>query len=104
MAAMARGRIRSKFPALVEALTASLGAHHGFLCRLHLTRIDELSASIEELSARIEAKMRRFARQLERLATIPGIGPRTAEVVIAEAGGDMTRFRTAAHLASGAGV
>ena len=104
MADMARGRMRPKIPALVEALTGHFGAHHAFLCRLHLTRIDELSASIEELSARIEAEMRPFARQLERLATIPGVGPRTAEVIIAEAGGDMTRFRTAAHLASWAGV
>ena len=104
MADMARGRMRPKIPALVEALTGNFGAHHAFLCRLHLTRIDELSASIEELSARIEAEMRPFARQLERLATIPGVGPRTAEVIIAEAGGDMTRFRTAAHLASWAGV
>lgn len=104
MADMARGRLRSKIPALVEALTGRFGEHHAFLCRLHLTRIDELSASIEELSARIEAEMRPFSRQLERLATIPGVGPKTAEVIIAETGGDMTRFRTAAHLASWAGV
>ena len=48
--------------------------------------------------------MRPFARQLERLQTIPGVGQATAEVIIAETGGDMTRFRTAAHLASWAGV
>lgn len=66
-------------------------------CRLRLTRIDELSASIEELSARIEAEMCPFARQLERLATIPGVGQRTAEVIIAETGADMTRFRTPAR-------
>src|SRR5664279_1836409 len=51
MADMARGRMRSKIPALVQALTDSFGEHHSFLCRLHLTRIDELSATIEELSA-----------------------------------------------------
>ena len=104
MAEMARGRMRTKIPALVQALTGSFGAHHGFLCSLHLRRIDELSAAIEELSARIETEMRPFARQLERLATIPGVGQRNAEVIIAETGGDMSRFRTPGHLASWAGV
>jgi transposase len=47
---MARGRMRSKIPALVQALTGNFGEHHSFLCRMHLTRIDELSATIEELS------------------------------------------------------
>lgn len=104
MADMARGRMRTKIPALVEALTGNFGEHHGFLCRLHLTRIDELSATIEELSARIEAEMRPFAHQIERLVTIPGVKKTTAQVIIAETGGDMTRFRTPGHLASWAGV
>jgi transposase len=104
MAEMARGRLRTKIPALVEALTGSFGAHHAFLCRLHLTRIDELSATIEELSARIEQEMRPFARQIELLVTIPGVKATTAQVIIAETGGDMTRFRTPANLASWAGV
>jgi transposase len=41
---------------------------------------------------------------IERLMTIPGIGRRTAEVLIAEIGCDMGRFSTAAHLASWAGM
>lgn len=48
--------------------------------------------------------MRPFARQLEQLATIPGVGQALAEVIIAETGADMTRFATAGHLASWAGV
>ena len=104
MADMARGRMRSKIPALVQALTGNFGEHHSFLCRLHLTRIDELCATIEELSARIEAEMRPFAPQIERLVTIPGVKKSTAQVIIAETGADMTRFRTPANLASWAGV
>src|ERR1019366_8155301 len=97
MAEMARGRMRSKIPVLVQALTGNFGEHHSFLCRLHLTRIDELSATIEELSVRIEAEMRPFTPQLERLVTIPGVKKTTAEVIIAETGADMTRFRTPEH-------
>jgi transposase len=104
LAEMARARMRPKIPQLVEALTGNFGEHHAFLCRLHLERIDQLSAAILELSVRIEEQMRPFARQLEQLATIPGVGQATAEVIIAETGADMTRFRTAGHLASWAGV
>ena len=104
LAEMAKARMRPKIPQLVEALTGNFGEHHAFLCRIHLERIDQLSAAILELSTRIEQEMRPFAHQLEQLATIPGVGQATAEVIIAETGGDMTRFRTAAHLASWAGV
>jgi transposase len=104
LAELARGKMRPKIPALVEALTGNFGEHHAFLCRIHLERIDQLSAAILELSERIEEEMRPFAAQLDRLATIPGVGQSTAQVIIAETGGDMTRFRTAAHLASWAGV
>jgi transposase len=58
------------------------------LYRLLLQRIDQLSAAIAELSARIEQQMRPFARQLERLATIPGVGQTVAEVIVAETGGN----------------
>jgi transposase len=104
MAEMARGRMRTKIPALVEALTGNFGEHHAFLCRMHLERIDQISASILELSTRIEEEMRPFSSQLQHLSTIPGVGQATAEVIIAETGGDMTRFPTPEHLASWAGV
>jgi transposase len=100
LAEMAKARMRPKIPQLVEALTGNFSEHHAFLCRLHLERIDQLSAAILELSARIEQETRPFARQLEQLATIPGVGQTTAEVIIAETGADMARFRTAGHLAS----
>ncbi|MFF4519667.1 IS110 family RNA-guided transposase [Streptomyces mirabilis] len=104
LAQMAKARMRPKIPALVEALTGNFGEHHAFLCRLHLERIDQLKAAIAGLSARIEEEMHPFARQLELLETIPGVGRATAEIIVAETGADMDRFRTAGHLASWAGV
>lgn len=104
LAEMAKRRLRTRIPDLVEALTGNFREHHAFLCRIHLQRIDQLTAAITELSARIEEEMRPFAPQIELLETIPGIGRSIAEVVIAETGGDMTRFRTAGHLASWAGT
>jgi transposase len=82
LAEMAKARMRPKIPQLVQALTGNFGEHHAFLCRLHLDRIDQLSAAILELSTRIEEEMRPFARQLERLVTIPGVGQSTAEVIM----------------------
>ncbi|MDX3762817.1 transposase [Streptomyces sp. AK02-04a] len=104
LAQMAKARMRPKIPALIEALTGNFGEHHAFLCRLHLERIDQLKAAIAGLSARIEEEMHPFARQLELLETIPGVGRATAEIIVAETGADMDRFRTAGHLASWAGV
>jgi transposase len=104
LAGFAKARMRSKIPQLIEALTGRFRDHHAFLCRMHLDRIDQISSTITELTTRIQERMRPFARQAELLATIPGIGPTAAQVIIAETGGDMTRFATAAHLASWAGV
>jgi transposase len=73
LAEMAKARMRPKIPQLVEALTGNFGDHHAFLCRLHLERIDQISAAILELSARIEEEMLPFAHQLDQLQTIPGV-------------------------------
>jgi transposase len=104
LADLAQRRMRSKIPQLVEALTGNFGDHHAFLCRLHLQRIDSLSAAIEELSARIEELMRPFGRQFEHLMTIAGVGQTIAEVIVAETGAEMSHFPSAAHLTSWAGV
>ena len=74
LAEMVKARMRPKIHQLVEALTGKFGAHHAFLCRLHLERIDQLCVAILALSSRIEEEMRPFARRLEHLATIPGVG------------------------------
>jgi transposase len=104
LAEMAKARMRTRIPDLVQALTGNFREHHAFLCRLHLARIDQITAAIVELSKRIEAEMRPFVAQLALLQTIPGVGQATAEVIVSETGGDMTRFRTPGHLSSWAGV
>jgi transposase len=104
LAQLAKARMRRRIPDLIEALIGNFGAHHAFLCRLHLQRIDQITATIEELSARISEAMAPFHDQLRLLDGVPGIGPGVAEIIIAETGGDMTRFPTAGHLASWAGV
>ncbi|MGW4034613.1 transposase, partial [Streptomyces sp. NPDC004838] len=104
LAELAKRRLRSKIPELTEALTGRFRAHHAFLTRLHLDHYDQLTDAIAQLDARIEEAMAPFRPALDLLDTIPGINQATAEVIIAETGGDMTRFASAKHLASWAGV
>lgn len=104
MAEMAKGRMRTKLPALAEALNGRFSEHHAFLARLHLAQIDQLTATIGELTDRIEVVIEPFRDQLTLLVTIPGVQRMVAEVIIAETGGDMRVFPTAGHLASWAGT
>lgn len=104
LADLARGRLRVKIPALVEALAGHFGEHHAFLAGMILTHIDAISAMLTELDARIDAELAPYRAQVELLNSIDGIDRRTAQVIVAEIGVEMARFPSAAHLASWAGV
>lgn len=104
LADLAQGRLREKRVALERALTGRLGPHQRFLLGEQLAHLEALEASIERVSSEISERLRPFADELERLDTIPGVGQRTAEVLVAEVGTDMSRFPTAGHLASWAGM
>jgi transposase len=104
LADLAKLRLRSKTPELVEALTGRFGEHHAFLARMHLDLIDQHTHAIDKLTERIEVVIEPFRGFRELICSIPGISTRTADVIIAETGADMNRFPTAGHLASWAGV
>ena len=104
LAALARGRLREKRGALERALVGQVGAHQRFLLARQLAHLDFLQDQIERVSAEIEARLRPFQDALTRLGTIPGVGARTAQVLVAEVGADLTRFPSAARLASWAGL
>ncbi|HEV2459920.1 MAG TPA: IS110 family transposase, partial [Ktedonobacterales bacterium] len=104
LAQLARGRLREKIPQLEQALAGQFGPHHRFLIAQQLAHIDFLDASLERVSAEIAERLRPFEPALERLQTLPGVGRRTAEVLLAEIGADLSRFPSAGHLASWAGL
>jgi transposase len=104
MAQLAVGKLRAKIPQLERALRGCSGAHQRFLIAQQLAHIDFLDETIEQLSAQIAERMRPFEEAVERLETIPGVGRRTAEAILAEIGADMSRFSTAGQLASWAGM
>lgn len=103
LADLARGTLRKKTPALVEAMTGRFNDHHGFLLEQILTQVDALDANITVLNQRIEANLAPFEAQARALDEIPGINRTAAAAIIAEIGTDMTRFPTPQHLCSWAG-
>jgi transposase len=104
LADLAKGALRSKIPQLQQALVGRVGAHQRFLIAEHLAQLDSLEASIARVSTEIADRLRPLQETIARLDTIPGIGCYLAEALVAEIGTDMTRFASAAHLASWAGM
>jgi transposase len=104
LADLARGRLREKRPQLERALAGRFGAHQRFLVAQQLAHLDDLDDILAQLSGEIESRLRPCAAEAARLDTIPGVSQRAAEILLAELGADLNRFRSAAHLASWAGL
>jgi transposase len=104
LADLARGRLRTKRAELEAALEGCLGSHQRFVLGAQLRHLADLDRLIESVGAEIEARLRPFEPAIAHLVTIPGIGRRTAQTLLAEIGPDMTRFPSARHLASWAGM
>jgi transposase len=104
LADLARGVLRRKRDDLALALTGRVTPHHTFMLGRILAHIEELEGHILECDTKVAEYVRPFERQANLLQTIPGVARRTAEVILAEVGIDMTRFPTAGHLASWAAM
>ena len=104
LAELSKGRMRSKIPALVEALENRWGTHHSAVARRIIAHIDFLDDTIDALGQEISDRLVPYEAAITLLCTIPGVNTATAEVIVAETGADMERFPTAGHLASWAGV
>jgi transposase len=101
---LAQKRLRSKLPQLREALYGRVTDHHRFLLQALMDRLRQTEDLIARFEARVEEVMAPFAAAEARLMTIPGVGRRAAEVIVAELGTDLTKFPTSGHLASWAGL
>jgi transposase len=127
LAALAKGRMKAKHEALVEALTGQFEDHHAYLLKLLLNTADHLSGQIDSLTEHITALLAShepgpggpgggqpdvpppprpdstaltLLTLVEHLDEVPGIGPATAQILLAELGWDMSVFPTPAHLVS----
>lgn len=98
------GRLKTPRERLLDGLRGVVTDHHRFIIRLHLRQIESLESGIVQLERQIEKLLRPFRDRVERLTTIPGVSHIVAQVLVAEIGLDMTRFPTAGHLVSWAGL
>jgi transposase len=104
MANLARARLRRRLPELRDALSGRVRPHHRFLLRAILDHIDVLSHTIARVEGEITQRLHPYADAMRLLQTIPGINKTVAAAIIAEIGVDMSRFPSAKHLASWAGL
>ena len=104
LAELARGRLRAKLPALRRALEGRVSAQHRALIRHILAHVAFLEQQLAQLTTEIEELLAPFAEAVALLETIPGVAEEAAAAIVAEIGTDMSRFPSAGHLASWAGL
>ena len=104
LAELAHRRIKAPPEVLREALRGRVTRRHRFLLRLHLQQIEALDAAIAEIDQEVDADVEPFRAAIALLTTIPGVSALSARVILAEIGRDMSRFPTAGHLISWAGL
>jgi transposase len=97
-------RVRASRTTKVEALRGRVSEHHRLLLKLHLAQVDALDASIAQIDKEVERTLEPFRANVKLLATIPGVSELVAQTIVSEIGDDMSRFPTAGHLVSWAGL
>jgi transposase len=104
LAEMAKGRLKGKKDQLEKALVGLVGRHQRMMIATQLRHIDYLDQEIARLDQEVEEQLRPFEQELVLLDGIPGIGVRSAQIILACIGTDMSRFPSASHIASWAGL
>jgi transposase len=104
LADLAQGTARKKRAELVEALRGRIKPHHQALLRIHLNLVDALHQALADVDSRVGKALAPIKDSARLLTTLPGVSDLTAQVLVAEIGVDMTRFPTAGHLISWAGL
>ncbi len=97
-------RVKARRAELIEALRGCITPHHRFMLKLHLSHIDALNTAITNIEKEVGLGLEPFRESAEHLSTMPGLSAVSASVLIAEIGVDMSRFKTAGHLISWAGL
>ena len=97
-------RVKAPRDKVHAALRGRVTDRHRFLLRLHLRQIDTLDAAVAEIDEEVDQDLDPFRDAVRLLRSIPGVSDLTAQVIVSEIGIDMSRFPTAGHLISWAGL
>ena len=104
LASLAHRRIHASVEELEASLRGRVTRHHRFLLKLHLDQIDAFDQTIAAIDKEVDGNVEPFRVAIEMLSDIPGVGDLSAAVIVSEIGIDMSRFETAGHLISWAGL
>ena len=104
LADLAHWRAQIKRPALEQAVVGRLSRVLRFVVHQQLRHLHDLDEQIAACDEAVKEQLHPFVSELQRLCSVPGVGPRTAEVILAEVGVALERFPTANHLAAWAGM
>jgi transposase len=104
LAELTSGRLKATRAQLVEALHGRVTAHHRFMLKLHLAQIAALETAIADVEAQIRERLTPFRAAVSLLTTMPGLRETAVAVILAEIGDDMSKFPSAGHLVSWAGL
>ena len=104
LAALAHRRIKATPDELEAALRGRVTRRHRFLLRLHLQQMDAIDVAIDQIDQEVDVDVEPFRAAIALLTSIPGVSVLSAEIILAEIGRDMSRFPTAGHLISWAGL
>lgn len=98
------GSLRTKREQLLLAMDGVLTDIQKKLVRAIMDHIDDMTKRIKDMDDIINGEMKKYEEAIAAIDEIPGIGIQSAQNILAEIGIDMSRFTTAAHLASWAGL
>lgn len=101
---LAGTRLKTDRSKIREALHGRMTAHHRFLLKLHLDQIDALSTAIASVDTEVGSSLEPFRAAVALLKSIPGVSELSAQIIVSEIGLDMSRFPSAGHLISWAGL
>jgi transposase len=104
LATLAHRNLKATVDELEASLRGRVTRHHRFLLKLHLDQIDAIDAAVDRIDEEVNVNVEPFRVAIEMLSAIPGVGDLSATVIVSEIGIDMSRFETAAHLISWAGL
>lgn len=98
------GNLREKRDELLKACDGVMTKIQKKLVSAILDHIDDMTRRISDMDDIINGEMRAYEQAIKAIDEMPGIAPRSAQVILSEIGLDMSRFPTDAHLASWAGL
>ncbi len=104
LASLRNPRLKAPLEELTKALRGKVTKHHLFMLQMHLDQIDSAQRSVDNLDMQIKEQTNPLAEEVRLLSAMPGMSQTSASVVLAEIGADMSRFPSARHLVSFAGL